>query len=108
MACQVEKGAIATDNNPNEIKLFGKLPGRLFIHPTSVMFSESKYVMQRRCSRCCDIPRFSSPHAVFFEKACTNKIFLRDITVMPPYPILLFGGEVSVDHENSAIFVDGW
>ena len=52
--------------------------------------------------------RFATPHAVFFEKASTAKVYLRDMTVMPSYPLLLFGGSITINHERGLLFVDDW
>ena len=90
---QVEQGALPMEAKANEIRLFGKAPGRVFIHPSSVTFAETK---------------FNNPHAVYFEKVLTSRVYLQDVTMMPAYPILLFGGEVRVDHERGLVTVDDW
>ena len=68
-------------------------PGRVFIHPASVFMEEKEH-----------------PHSylVYFEKALTSKLYIRDATVANPYSILLFGGEISVQHEAGTIKVDDW
>ncbi|CAH9121887.1 unnamed protein product [Cuscuta epithymum] len=48
------------------------------------------------------------PFLVFLEKVETNKVFLRDTTIISPYSILLFGGSISVQHQGGTITVDGW
>jgi len=40
---QVEGGTIAKDIEPGQIKLFGRHTGRLFLHPSCVLFSAAKY-----------------------------------------------------------------
>ena len=37
----------------------------------------------------------------------TSKIFLRDSTMVTPYPLLLFGGTISVQHAQQTLSVDG-
>lgn len=65
----------------------------VFIHPTSVnhMISE-----------------FRQPFLVFHEKVETSKVYLRDTTVISPYDLLLFGGDISVQHQTGRVTVDGW
>lgn len=36
----------------------------------------------------------------------TSKVFLRDSTMVSPYPLLLFGGELKVKHAQQLITVD--
>ncbi|XP_051147051.1 DExH-box ATP-dependent RNA helicase DExH7, chloroplastic isoform X2 [Andrographis paniculata] len=48
------------------------------------------------------------PFIVFLEKVETNKVFLRDTTVVSPYSILLFGGSITVHHQTGLIIVDNW
>lgn len=37
-----------------------------------------------------------------------SRVFLRDSTLISPYPILLFGGDISVQHREQLICVDDW
>ncbi|VFQ59026.1 unnamed protein product [Cuscuta campestris] len=48
------------------------------------------------------------PFLVFLEKVATNKVFLRDTTIVSPYSILLFGGSINVQHQGGIITIDGW
>eukprot|EP00037_Helgoeca_nana_P016072 m.150760 g.150760 ORF g.150760 m.150760 type:complete len:1372 (+) comp23324_c0_seq4:577-4692(+) len=91
---QVESGAIANENSAVEIKFFGKEKGdRCFLHPSSINYRENKY---------------ESPFVIFHEKVKTTKVYLRDSTVVSPFPLLFFGGELSVDHASGIVTVDGW
>ncbi len=38
----------------------------------------------------------------------TSKVYITDMTVVPAYPLLLFGGDIEVDHENAILSVDKW
>lgn len=67
--------------------------GRLFIHPASLLFHEGKY---------------SDPQVVSYERVATSKVFVRDVTMVSAYSVLLFGGGLEVDHEGRAITMDGW
>ena len=40
---QTEHGAIAKDSEPGQIKLYARHQGRVFLHPSSVLFSAPKY-----------------------------------------------------------------
>ncbi|KEH32765.1 ATP-dependent RNA helicase [Medicago truncatula] len=51
---------------------------------------------------------FKYPFLVFLEKVETNKIFLRDTSVISPYSILLFGGSINVQHQTGLVIIDGW
>lgn len=66
----------------------------MFIHPISVNFDPST--------------TFPSPYLLYFEKVKTTKVYIRDATMMTPYPLLLFGGELVVKHEQMVIQMDEW
>ncbi|XP_057446913.1 DExH-box ATP-dependent RNA helicase DExH7, chloroplastic-like [Lotus japonicus] len=51
---------------------------------------------------------FQYPFIVFLEKVETNKVFLRDTSVISPYSILLFGGSINVQHQTGLVAIDGW
>ncbi|KAJ4833074.1 hypothetical protein Tsubulata_001048 [Turnera subulata] len=51
---------------------------------------------------------FQHPFLVFLEKVETNRVFLRDTTVISPFSILLFGGSINVQHQTGLVIVDGW
>nr|XP_027190710.1 DExH-box ATP-dependent RNA helicase DExH7, chloroplastic isoform X2 [Cicer arietinum] len=51
---------------------------------------------------------FQYPFLVFLEKVETNKVFLRDTSVISPYSILLFGGSINVQHQTGLVIIDGW
>ncbi|XP_055816324.1 DExH-box ATP-dependent RNA helicase DExH7, chloroplastic-like isoform X1 [Solanum dulcamara] len=55
-----------------------------------------------------DLKAFQYPFLVFLEKVETNKVFLRDTTVVSPYTILLFGGPINVQHQTGTVTIDGW
>ncbi|KAJ4717401.1 putative ATP-dependent RNA helicase [Melia azedarach] len=51
---------------------------------------------------------FQHPFLVFLEKVETNKVFLRDTTIISPFSILLFGGSINVQHQTGQVTIDGW
>lgn len=55
-----------------------------------------------------DLKTFQYPFLVFLEKVETNKVFLRDTTIISPYSVLLFGGGINVQHQMGVVTVDGW
>lgn len=90
---ETASGAVRNDNRAREVKLFPKAPGRVFLHPSSVCF---------------DVGRYEDPQIVYHTQVMTNKVFLRDASMVGAYPLLMFGGKLTVEHEHSLIVVDGW
>uniref|UniRef100_H3BYW4 ATP-dependent RNA helicase DHX29 n=1 Tax=Tetraodon nigroviridis TaxID=99883 RepID=H3BYW4_TETNG len=45
---------------------------------------------------------------LYQEKVKYTKIYLRDTTLIPPFPMLLFGGDIDVQHRERLITLDGW
>ena len=52
--------------------------------------------------------KFEQRFLLFHEKVKTAKVYVRDATMIGPYPLLLFGGKVAVDHGRSQATCDGW
>jgi len=65
----------------------------VFIHPTSVNHN---------------VKNFEAKWLIFHEKVKTSKVFLRDSTMITVYPLILFGGEIEVNHAKQEITVDKW
>ena len=94
-------GALATGPEAREIRYYtvernsldhrSNVP-RLFLHPSSVNSSDGDYTF---------------PYLVYREKVETSRVFVRDSTVVPPYSLLLFGGNLVVNHEKGELVVDG-
>ncbi|XP_010414781.1 PREDICTED: DExH-box ATP-dependent RNA helicase DExH7, chloroplastic-like [Camelina sativa] len=51
---------------------------------------------------------FQYPFIVFLEKVETNKVYLRDTTIVSPFSILLFSGSINVHHQSGSVTIDGW
>ncbi|WOO80898.1 Putative DEAH-box ATP-dependent helicase [Vanrija pseudolonga] len=79
---RVQQGAIAKEHEAKEVKFFDQA-GRVFLHPSSVLFSVSGW---------------KRGYLAYFSKAETSKVFLRDATDVPLYGLLLFGGQITVNH----------
>ncbi|KAL7848001.1 hypothetical protein AOLI_G00227190 [Acnodon oligacanthus] len=45
---------------------------------------------------------------LYQEKVKYSKVYLRDTTLISPFPFLLFGGDIDVQHRERLISVDGW
>lgn len=54
---------------------------RVFLHPGSFNFSTGEY---------------PCPWLVYYEKAATNKVYIRECSAVTPYAMMLFGGAVTV------------
>ena len=99
--CKSESVAGVADTkaqNTADVNALGKIKQastreRVFLHPSSVNFSEGGFI---------------SPWLVYFQKVRTSKIFIRDSTMVPPYALLLFGGSLRVEHTRNKIVVDDW
>lgn len=90
---RTESGTVAKEVSAKEVRFFTKLDGRVFLHPSSVNFH---------------VGVFESSWLVFTEKVKTSKIFVKNSTMVPAYGLLLFGGEVQVNHQKQKIKVDDW
>ncbi|XP_038878021.1 DExH-box ATP-dependent RNA helicase DExH7, chloroplastic isoform X2 [Benincasa hispida] len=65
----------------------------VYIHPSSVNSN---------------LKAFQYPFHAFLEKVETNKVFIRDTSVVSPYSILLFGGSINIQHQSGIVIIDGW
>uniref|UniRef100_A0A8C7X9C5 RNA helicase n=1 Tax=Oryzias sinensis TaxID=183150 RepID=A0A8C7X9C5_9TELE len=45
---------------------------------------------------------------LYQEKVKYSKIYLRDTTLISPFPMLLFGGDIDIQHREKLITLDGW
>ncbi|KAK5224689.1 putative ATP-dependent RNA helicase ucp12 [Exophiala xenobiotica] len=88
-------GAKELDPEAKTIKYFNEENGRVFVHPSSVLF---------------DAQSFSGGAAFvsYFAKMETSKTFIRDLTPLNAYALLLFGGPIEIDTTGTGIVVDGW
>ncbi|KAL3157309.1 hypothetical protein ABBQ38_001539 [Trebouxia sp. C0009 RCD-2024] len=89
----VEGGTQEVDAQPSELRFMDKHKGRVFIHPGSVNF---------------DVGRFDSGWLVYTDMVSTSKLFVRESSMVPVYALLLFGGNISVQHEQGTLKLDGW
>lgn len=70
---------------------------RVFLHPSSGLFHQNSL-------------SYRVPWLVFSSKVQTSKVFLRDVTMVPPYALLLFGGRgnLRIMHDKGKLVLDDW
>jgi hypothetical protein len=83
--CQVDGGAFPTDPEARQIKFFERRLGRVFLHPSSCCFSSGN---------------FPTGWLIYSELVQTAKAYVREASMVPIYPLLLFGGEGSARVEG--------
>ncbi|KAF9245882.1 P-loop containing nucleoside triphosphate hydrolase protein [Melanogaster broomeanus] len=87
---KVQAGTVQRENTAKEYKIYDLKNGRVFLHPSSVLFGESTW---------------KSPFLAYFQMQQTTKLFVRGATEVPMYALLLFGGPVSVNHVGGGLTV---
>ncbi|KAL2856998.1 P-loop containing nucleoside triphosphate hydrolase protein [Aspergillus pseudodeflectus] len=88
-------GTVEVDPDARTIKYFNQENGRVFIHPSSLLFSAQAY------------PN-SAAYMSYFTKMETSKVFIRDLTPFNAYSLLLFCGSIDLDTTGRGLIVDGW
>lgn len=88
-------GAIELDPEAREIKYFNHINGRIFVHPSSTLFSSQTFPS-------------NVSFVAYFNKMATSKIFIRDITPFNAYSLLMFAGQIQVDTLGRGLIVDEW
>ncbi|XP_050677662.1 putative ATP-dependent RNA helicase DHX57 isoform X2 [Leptidea sinapis] len=90
-------GAIPRQPNPDELKYKTKTDGYVAMHPSSVNFTVGYY---------------ASPYLVYQEKMKTSRVFIRECSMVPQVPLLLFSGcNLVVELHNGTFTMslsDGW
>ncbi|XP_060804166.1 putative ATP-dependent RNA helicase DHX57 [Amyelois transitella] len=90
-------GAIPRQPNADELKFKTKTDGYVALHPASVNSGAG---------------HFASPYLVFQEKVKTTRVFVRESSMVPQIPLVLFSGcNLSVELHNGTFIVsleDGW
>ncbi|XHG04402.1 hypothetical protein AWENTII_007672 [Aspergillus wentii] len=88
-------GTVEIDPDARTIKYFNQENGRVFIHPSSILFSAQGYPG-------------SAAYLSYFTKMATSKVFIRDLTPFNAYSLLLFCGSITLDTMGRGLIVDGW
>lgn len=68
---------------------------RAFIHPSSSLFTAQSFTSH-------------AAYLSYFTRVATSKTFIRDLTPLNAYALLLFGGKLEVDPTGAGVVVDGW
>ncbi|KAF1949826.1 P-loop containing nucleoside triphosphate hydrolase protein [Byssothecium circinans] len=88
-------GAVELDPSAREIKYFNQTNGRVFVHPSSTLFSSQIFGS-------------NATFISYFNKMATSKIFIRDLTPFNAFSLLMFAGEIRVDTLGRGLVVDEW
>lgn len=88
-------GAVEMDPEARTIKYFSQENGRVFVHPSSILFDAQGF-------------SGSAAYVSYFTKMATSKTFVRDLTPFNAYGALLFSGPITVDTLGRGLLVDGW
>ncbi|XP_023954179.1 putative ATP-dependent RNA helicase DHX57 [Bicyclus anynana] len=90
-------GAIPRQPTPDELRFKTKSDGYVALHPSSVNSV---------------VGYFASPYLVYQEKVKTSRVFIRECSMVPQLPLVLFSGcTLAVELHNGTFIVsleDGW
>jgi HrpA-like RNA helicase len=76
-----------------DLKVMTLTDGIVHIHPSSILFQDSL---------------FDNKYLIYLEKVKTSKLFIRDATMITPYSLMLFGGNLSFEKESGQLSIDKW
>jgi HrpA-like RNA helicase len=76
-----------------EVAFRSRSKGDVYLHPSVVSFSTQTLQYRYCCYR---------------EIMQTKRLYIRDMTVVSPFALLLFGGALHVYHEDGVVTVDEW
>ncbi|RDA82642.1 hypothetical protein CP532_0924 [Ophiocordyceps camponoti-leonardi (nom. inval.)] len=88
-------GAVELDPEARAIKFFTQENGRVFVHPASTLFG-------------CQTFTGDAAYVSYFGIMATSKVFIRDLTPLNAYGLLLFCGAIELDTLGRGLVVDGW
>lgn len=91
---ETASGAVQKDHEAREYKYYLQNE-RVFIHPSSTAFSE-RNLPQEAC------------FMAYFTRMETSKVFLRDVTPVSKYAMLLFGGKLDIDYTGRGVVISDW
>ena len=87
-------GSIEMDPEARKIKYFDRYGDRVFLHPGSTLFDAQGHG--------------NASFISFWTKMQTSKCFVRDVTPVNAYSLLLFCGNISYDESGKGLIVDDW
>ncbi|KAK4538831.1 hypothetical protein CDCA_CDCA20G4856 [Cyanidium caldarium] len=90
-------GTIACVPEARSLRLVNEAGRRVFLHPSSVAFRNTGWCRSYRW-------------LTYVSCVTTTKAYLRAVTPVPTYAVLLFGGDgvIEVQHQQQLITVDRW
>ncbi|KOS18541.1 putative ATP-dependent RNA helicase ucp12 [Escovopsis weberi] len=88
-------GAVELDPEARAIKYFCQETGRVFVHPSSTLFGSQGF-------------SGNAAYMSYFSIISTTKVFIRDLTPLNAYTLLMFCGPIELDTMGRGIVVDGW
>ncbi|PHH68989.1 hypothetical protein CDD80_7087 [Ophiocordyceps camponoti-rufipedis] len=88
-------GAIELDPEARAIKYYTQESGRVFVHPASTLFGSQAFTGD-------------AAYVSYFGIMATTKVFIRDLTPLNAYGLLLFCGAIELDTLGRGLVVDGW
>ncbi|KAL1999239.1 hypothetical protein VTN02DRAFT_4828 [Thermoascus thermophilus] len=88
-------GTVEIDPDARTIKYFNQENGRVFIHPSSSLFSAQSY-------------SGAATYLSYFSKMATSKVFIRELSPFNAFSLLLFAGPITLDTMGRGLIVDGW
>ena len=86
-------GASKNKQAAGEIAFQSRNKGEVYLHPSVLSYS-SKALSSRYCC--------------YHEIIQTRKLYVRDMTVVSPFALLLFGGTLQVYHTDGIVTIDTW
>jgi HrpA-like RNA helicase len=88
-------GAVELDMEARTIKYFNADNGRVFVHPSSILFDAQTFPS-------------NASFIAYFNKMATSKVFIRELTPFNAYSLLMFAGDIKVDTLGRGLVVDEW
>jgi ATP-dependent RNA helicase DHX57 len=84
-------GTVKITPKSSEIHFYTKADGRVFLHPSSMLFKEQSY---------------KSHVLIFGSKFATSKNFMKECSSCSDLALLLFGGNLEVIHDGNTLVLD--
>ncbi|KAF2205671.1 DEAD/DEAH box helicase-like protein [Delitschia confertaspora ATCC 74209] len=88
-------GAVELDPEARTIKYFNADNGRVFVHPSSILFDAQTFPS-------------NASFMAYFAKMQTSKVFVKELTPFNAYTLLMFAGKIELDTLGRGLLVEGW
>ncbi|CAK7270566.1 Putative ATP-dependent RNA helicase ucp12 [Sporothrix epigloea] len=88
-------GTVALNPEARTIRYFSRDHGRVFVHPSSTLFDSQGFGGR-------------AAFLSYFSLISTSKVFVRDLTPLNAYTLLMFSGDIELDTLGRGLVVDGW